>query len=101
MKLITKALLQRFKRIGDQTESSDPIIITKFFNPCGAGTWYVAEYNPETNICFGYVTGLQFDEWGYFSLDELQEFRSRPFNLPIERDLHFTEKKFSELGFPS
>ena len=97
MNLITKALLRRFEQLGSQADKTDPIIVTKFFNPCGAGTWYAIAFEPDTNICFGYVTGLSVDELGYFSLDELQEFRSRPLFLPIERDLHFTEKRLSEI----
>ncbi|MEQ9263280.1 MAG: DUF2958 domain-containing protein [Owenweeksia sp.] len=96
MKLMTKTLKQRFAEIGDQSEESNPLVIAKFFNPCGSGTWYATEYDPETRIFFGYVTRLQFDEWGSFSLDELQELKL-PLGLKIERDLWFKEKPFSEL----
>ncbi|MEQ9263284.1 MAG: DUF2958 domain-containing protein [Owenweeksia sp.] len=96
MKLMTKTLEQRFAEIGDQSETKKPLVIAKFFNPCGSGTWYATEYDPETRIFFGYVTGLQFDEWGSFSLDELQNLKL-PLGLKIERDLWFKEKPFSEL----
>ncbi|MEQ9262040.1 MAG: DUF2958 domain-containing protein [Owenweeksia sp.] len=96
MKLMTTELQNRFAEIGDQSDKTNPIVIAKFFNPCGAGTWYATEYDPETRIFFGYVTGLQFDEWGTFSLDELQELKL-PLGLRIERDLWFDEKPFSEL----
>ena len=84
MKLLTKEILKRFERVGSQEDSKDPLIICKFFNPCGAGTWYATEYNPETKIFFGYVSifGKPFDEWGYFSLKEFEEFRgTSPFFL--------------------
>lgn len=100
MKLLTKKILKRFERVGSQEDSKDPLIICKFFNPCGAGTWYATEYNPETKIFFGYVSifGKPFDEWGYFSLKELEEFRgTSPFFLKIERDLYFEEKQYSKL----
>ncbi|HBI01414.1 MAG TPA: DUF2958 domain-containing protein [Flavobacterium sp.] len=96
MKLITKALEERFEKIGDQSEIQDPIIVAKFFNPAGRQTWYASEYDKENNICFGYVTGFDFDEWGYFSIDELESLKL-PFGLKVERDIFFKEIRFQEL----
>ena len=98
MKLMTKQLEKRFATIGDQSEVDDPIVIAKFFNPSGSGTWYATKYNPESSIFYGYVTGLQFDEWGCFSLIELKAVKCRPFGLGIERDRWFEETRFSKLG---
>ncbi len=97
MKLITKELEKRFAEIGDQSQSRDPLIIAKFFNPCGSGTWYATEYDPETQICFGYVTGFVYDEWGTFSIKELQELKLLLPLLHIERDRFFKEIRFKEL----
>lgn len=99
MKLITKSLQQRFAEVGEQRDVKDPLVICKFFNPCGSATWYAVAYYPEENICFGYVAGLVpgGDEWGYFSIEELEAVRVPPFRLPLERDLHFDECRFSEL----
>jgi hypothetical protein len=36
------------------------------------------------------------DEWGYFSLDELQAYKGK-FRLGIERDLHFQEQPASQV----
>jgi len=98
MKLITKELEARFKEIGSQEDIKDPIIIAKYFNPSGAGTWYATEYNPEKRLFFGYVSifGDLNDEWGYFSLDELDSFKGQ-FGLGIERDLYFGEKRASKI----
>ena len=98
MKLLTKALLKRFAQVGRQENSKDPIVIAKFFNPTGAGTWYATEYDPKDRIFFGYVSifGDWNDEWGYFSLDELKSFKGR-FGLGIERDLYFGEKPSSQV----
>jgi hypothetical protein len=98
MKLITKQLEKRFIKIGNQSESSDPLVIAKFFNPSGSGTWFVTEYDLETTIAFGYVTGLGHNEWGSFSITELKSVKCPPFGLPIERDLWFDEKQFSLLN---
>lgn len=97
MKLITKALSRRLAQLGSQDDKSDPIVVTKFFNPAGVGTWYVIAYQPEDHTCFGYVTGLDYDELGYFSMTELENFRSKPLGVGIERDLSFSEKRLSEI----
>ena len=94
--LLTKQLKERFKKVGKQ-ETPDPIIIAKFFNPCGAETWYISEYNGETKTCYAYVTGMGENEWGYFSITELESLRCSPLGLPIERDLYFDEVQFSAL----
>ena len=98
MKLMTKALQKRFAVIGFQQDAIDPIVVAKYFNPAGAGTWYVTEYEPDTNIFFGYVSifGDHNDEWGYFSLNELEAFKG-PLGIGIERDFYWSEKRFSKV----
>ena len=98
MKLITpefEALMKDFPLYSQENEE-DPVVPVKFFNPCGAGTWYLTEYNPENHLAFGYVTGLGGDELGYISLDELSEIRLVA-GLTIERDLHWTPCRLSEI----
>ncbi|MDD4136220.1 MAG: DUF2958 domain-containing protein [Candidatus Shapirobacteria bacterium] len=99
MKLLTKGLLVKFNKVGKQEEVKDPIIIAKFFNPTGAGTWYATEYEPESKIFFGYVSifGDDNDEWGYFSLVELENYQGK-FGLGIERDIYFISKPFSQIN---
>lgn len=98
MRLMTKQLEKRFLQVGNQGELEDPLVIAKFFNPCGAGTWYATEYDPKDKIFFGYVSifGDWNDEWGSFSLEELESFQG-PFGIGIERDLFFDEKPFSQV----
>jgi hypothetical protein len=99
MKLLTQALEKRFVQVGSQAESRDPLIIAKFFNPTGAGTWYATEYDHKTRTFFGYVSifGDWNDEWGSFSLDELQSYEGK-FGLGIERDLYFQEQPASQVS---
>lgn len=96
MKLITDDLKQRFAEIGNQRENDNPTVVAKFFDPTGSATWYATEYDPETNICMGYVTGLGFDEWGSFSINELENVQL-PLGLSIERDLYFAEIPFADM----
>lgn len=97
MKLLTKEILKEFKRIGRQEKETDPIVVAKFFNPTGAGDWYATEYDPKEEIFFGYVSifGDHCDEWGSFSLKELESFKGQ-LGLGIERDLHFSARPISQ-----
>ena len=96
MKLLTKALLARFREVGSQEQVKDPIVIAKFFNPSGRGNWFALEYNEEEETFFGYVSlfGDYNDELGYFSLEELESI-NLPFGMKIERDGYFEEKPLS------
>src|ERR1035438_10302025 len=89
MKLMTKELEIKFPAIytNEEKDPKDVLIIAKFFCPWGNWTWYATEYDPETGRFFGFVRG-DFDELGYFSLQELESVRG-PFGLGIERDLFF------------
>jgi len=102
MELINKGILKRFEKIGSQENETDPIVVVKFFNPVGIGRWYATEYNPEEKVFFGYVSLFEDhnDEWGYFSLEELQSIKGQ-FGLGIERDLHCGEQKISEFNIKS
>jgi len=97
MKLLTKEILEKFKKIGCQEDVKDPIVVCKFFNPAGAGTWFASEYDPEDRIFFGYVSihGDECDEWGSFALSELEAFKGR-FGLGIERDKFFDPQPMSK-----
>ena len=98
MKLLTKELLTLFAKQGDtsQKEAKDVYIIAKFFNPTGQGTWYAADYDPDTRLFFGYVSifGDWNDEAGSFSLDELENIKL-PMGLGIERDRLFRPNKYT------
>ena len=96
MKLITpefEALFEEYPLYAQEKED-DPLVEAELFDPCGSATWYLTEYDPDTKTAFGFVTGLQVDEFGYVSLNELEEIK-RPFDLTIERDLYFVQKRLS------
>ena len=98
MKLMTAELEKRFAQVGSQEKVKDPVIVAKFFNPVGFETWYATEYDPATKVFFGYASifGDWNDEWGSFSLEELESCRV-PLGLSIERDLYWTEKRASSV----
>lgn len=77
----------------------------KLFNAYGAGTWFITEFDG-ADIFFGYVAGLTpgGDEFGYFSLRELESLEARiggkaiPGLQAIEREIDFTPKRLCDIA---
>ena len=92
MKLLTKEIIAKLEKRGTGNENykDDDPIITKFFNPAGAGTWFVmeGEQQEDGDWYFYGVADILNREWGYFSLSELEAFKGS-FGLGIERDMYF------------
>ena len=97
MKLITEEFIATMKPypLRLQEHEKDPFIPAKFFNPYGGQTWFISEYDPESQIAFCYVEGMDVDELGLTSLAEMESLKL-PFGLTIERDLHFKPCRLSE-----
>ena len=95
MKLLTQEIKKAMPPL-ESTEDvyiSNKIFVCKFFNPCGAGTWYVCEgsrieHKIDDWDFFGMVDLGMGQEWGYFRLSELESVTT-PLGLGIERDIHF------------
>ena len=103
MKLLTKEIEKKFERhpIGSQEgKMGDAVVLVKYFNPVGAGTWLITEAEKQEDgdwLLFGYCHIFEW-EWGYVMLSELQNQRL-PFGLTIERDLHIGNRStVSELS---
>lgn len=101
MKLLTKAIEKALPALcGQDGKGDEAIVHLKLFNPMGAATWFITEYDPEDRIFFGYADlhghGPEGGaELGYVSLAELEGLKL-PFGLGIERDIHFTPKTLAE-----
>lgn len=88
-KMLTQEILKKVPPLyGQDGKGQEAIAYAKFFNPCGAGTWYMSEYDPKTGRAFGKVV-LHETELGYFSIPELESIRLMA-GLYIERDIYFT-----------
>ena len=96
MELLPKEIADQLPPLYSQEHETDPMVICKFFHPLSNMTWYATEGSPEGDdfIFFGWVHS-DFPELGYFSLNEMKEVKVK--GLGIERDLHFTPKKLSEV----
>lgn len=69
-------------------DEGDPVARVKLFSCVSGWTWYVTEYDSATGEAFGLVEGFA-DEWGYFSIPEMEALnRAKGFGA-IERDEHF------------
>lgn len=91
--LMTKALAKQIPGLGetDGLPSTDRTVFVKLFSPYNNWTWYILEYDPDTQECFGLVKGFE-TEFGYFSLNELEEAGAL-----VERDLYFYPTKLNIL----
>ena len=54
MILLTKKIREKLiKNHQEQDGTKTFKAEVKLFNPCGVGTWYLSELNPDTNVAFG------------------------------------------------
>lgn len=97
MELFTKEIIEKAKsQYHFGAEMENQMIVAKFFNPAGAGTWYLMNLDPEDeNYCWGIVDLFEV-EMGSFSKSELEDFKG-PLGLGIERDLYFEQINAKEL----
>tara|TARA_R110000737_G_scaffold335714_1_gene354651 strand:- start:31 stop:360 length:330 start_codon:yes stop_codon:yes gene_type:complete len=87
---MTKEIENKLTKATPGGESNKPHL--KLFNPCGAATWLLSEYDSKQRMFFGLCDlGMGSPELGYVSLDELLEI-SLPFGLTLERDRYWTPK---------
>jgi len=76
----------------DGDDAGEKIIHGHFF--LGGCDWYVAEYDPDDRLFFGYaILNEDYDnaEWGYVSYDELLELKSGA--VEVDWDMHWKPVK--------
>ena len=94
IELLPKVLREQLPPLYSQEAVADPLVICKFFTPDAQWTWYALEFDGD-DVFFGLVVGLE-QELGYFLLSELTRARG-PLGLPIERDVHFSATRLSQV----
>ena len=93
-KLMTKEIGDTIPALyaNEHVEDYDSVLAhAKLFSPYNGWRWYVTEWDPETGLCFGLVTGFE-TEIGYFDLTELAEATVFGRVPAVERDLHWQPK---------
>ena len=88
MMLLTKQNLKDLPPLYATDGKEDALAPVKFFTPDSSWTWYAVEFDPAEGLFYGLACGHE-DEWGYFSLAELENARG-PLGLRIERDRWYT-----------
>lgn len=97
MKLLPKDIAEKIPALYSQEGRGDnSLAYVKLFNPTGAGTWYIIEYDPIERIAFALCV-ITDAELGYVSIDEMEEYKDSQFGLGIERDLHFKPTKLKDI----
>ena len=92
MNLLTDEIKELFKQYplySQDGKGMDSVVLVKYFNPCGAGTWLITEAEEQEDgdwLLFGYCH-INCWEFGYLLLSELPNLKL-PFGLTIERDLY-------------
>ncbi|MCX6158975.1 MAG: DUF2958 domain-containing protein [Ignavibacteriae bacterium] len=97
MKLFTKAIEAKAQaQYPFGADMENQMIVAKFFNPSGAGTWWLMNQDPnDTDYLWGVVDLFEI-EVGSFSKSELENYVGA-YGLGIERDLYFEEVNAKEL----
>ena len=109
MQLMTPELEEKLKDYplySQDGKGDEAQVVVKYFNPVGAGTWYVLEGEKQENgdyLFFGFVELLEA-EYGYFSLSELESIQI-PLRMNgeiidtvgIERDLYSELRTIGEM----
>jgi len=111
MKLLTKEIINKLPKLyaNDGKEPKDVPIIVKFFNPCGAATWYITEGQEQSEedydllsdgskdwLFYGWCDLGYGGELGYVLLSDLLSVKGR-LGLGIERDRHFDGKTLADV----
>lgn len=106
MELLTQKMREELPALGSTAEELNPMCVAHFFNPMGAGDWYVIE-GGEINgeyIFYG-IANIIAPDFGEFTLSELEAV-SKQLLIPLERDLYYTpepaqdvyKREFAKLG---
>ena len=97
MKLMTKELEKIIPAFysSEDVELEDKMVYTKFFLADAQWSWYILEFDSDSNTVFALVDGLD-RELGSVSIEELEQVRGH-MGLYVERDLYFKPTRFGDL----
>lgn len=94
-RLMTAVIEARAPGLGATDGQEAPTVCAHFLSCLNGWCWWMTEYDPEPREAFGLAQGFA-DEWGYFSIAEMEELnRSKGFNV-IDREGYFKSKPVSE-----
>ena len=84
----------------EQVAAPDKTLHVHYF--AGGSDWWIAEYDPQTGMAFGYAClgDPQGAEWGYVDLTELEAVAVQRGLVVVERDLHWEPVKAGDAKLP-
>ena len=91
MKLLTKKIKEQATKQYDEGSDMEQMVVAKYFNPTGNGTWYLMNLADDEDYCWGIVKGFEV-EMGSFSMTELKSLQPR-----LQRDLYFEPMKAKDV----
>jgi len=95
-KLMTKQLQSKIPMLYETDDQElEKMAWVKLFSPYMGWYWYILEFDGH-DMCFGYVFG-NYDEYGYFSLNELSNAVAHKIVPAVERDLNWEPRPLSEV----
>ena len=99
MKLFTKEIDRKlFAQFPKGSDLKSQVVVAKIFNPYGRGRWYLLNSDPDDpDYLWAIVEMGGLVEVGSVSRKELENVRVKPFNLPLERDLGFSQRNAEEI----
>lgn len=98
MKMMTKALEKKAPALyANDGKGMEAVAVAHYFCVYNGFDWYMTEYDPETGLAFGYVSG-DFPEMGYFSIREFEDVNKIHGFSVIERDMYWMPCKLSEVA---
>ena len=100
MELMPESLANTLPKLyeTENIQTENKLLLVRYIAIFSNWEWLVSEYDPIEGIAFGYViSGLGSDcnEWGYFSIEELEQMNGD--NLQIIREEDFQPITFKEL----
>lgn len=99
VKFLTKEIEKQLMK--NPIGCNNNLSICKFFNPYGAGTWWVFEGEKLANGDWEFygIAEIYDREFGYFTLSELESVRVNVFGekMPLERDKYYTPETKEEI----
>lgn len=97
MKLFTKEGETELQKQFESGSDLGQKVVIKIFNPYGAWKWYLMNQDPnEPDYLWGIVKGNEV-EMGSVLKSDLENLKVKPFNFPLERDLHFKPRPAKEI----
>lgn len=94
--LMTERIAEALPAFYETENEDDPMVLVHYFSRTGGWDWYLTEYDPATGEAFGLVCGFE-EEWGCFSVREMEEVNRSHGSHIIERDVRFTPRRASAL----